>query len=228
MNAPSSTNKILSGKVTFVSALQPANMPLAIRFMPLPKVDDVLSVNDTWWHKLIEQQEMRLLVNDSYSGTTVCTQVRDGQPLSSSFAHRVNHSFCGDDGQQPDYIFLFGCTNDSWLDREIGQVQFQNWDIDDLKRVLPAYCYVLDQLSATYRNSRIVTVINTDLHSEISQGMMLASDHYGTIAVKLHDIDKQHGHPSALGMKQIAEQVCEALEQTLKNRPPVPVSFIPN
>lgn len=182
-------------------------------YYPYPEmVDDVLSVNDTWWHKLINQQGMRLLVNNSYSGTTVCTQVRDGQPLSSSFVERVHHPFCSDDGRQPDYIFLFGCTNDSWLDREIGQVQYEGWTADALKCVLPAYCYVLDQLSTVYQHARIVTVINTELKPEIADGMLLSSDHYGAITVKLHDIDKQHGHPSALGMSQITEQICKVLD----------------
>ena len=185
-------------------------------YYPNPEmVDNVLSVEDTWWCKLIYQQGMRLLVNDSYSGSTVCTCVRDNQPMSASFVERVHCSFCNDDKLQPDYFFVFGCTNDSWLDREIGQVQYESWTEDDLKSVLPAYCYVLDQLSAVYKKSKIVTVINTGLHPEITKGIILSSDHYGTIVVKLHDIDKQSGHPSALGMSQIADQICEILEQNI-------------
>lgn len=44
---------------------------------------------------------------------------------------------------------------------------------------------------------------------------MLSSEHYGAITVKLHDIDKQNGHPSALGMSQIADQICEMLKQSI-------------
>lgn len=183
-------------------------------YYPKPeKVDNVLSVDDTWWCKLIKQQGMRLLVNDSYSGSTVCTRVRDNHPMSASFVERVHHSFCDTDGVQPDYIFVFGCTNDSWLDREIGQVQYEGWTESDLKSVLPAYCYVLDLLSAMYKKSKIVTVVNTGLNPEIRRGIILSSEHYGTIKVNLHDIDKQNRHPSALGMSQIADQICEILEQ---------------
>ena len=185
-------------------------------YYPNPElVDDVIYVEDTWWGKLINQQGMRLLVNDSYSGATVCTRVREPQPLSSSFVERVHYSFCNDDKLQPDFIFVFGCTNDSWLGREVGQVQYESWTEDDVKCVLPAYCYVLDQLSVVYKKSKIVTVINTEMHPEITKGIMLSSEHYGAITVKLHDIDKQNGHPSALGMSQIADQICEMLKQSI-------------
>lgn len=49
-------------------------------YYPNPElVDDVIYVEDTWWGKLINHQGMRLLVNDSYSGATVCTCVREPQ-----------------------------------------------------------------------------------------------------------------------------------------------------
>lgn len=184
-----------------------------ICYYPNPeRGDNVLSVRDTWWHKLIELRGMRLLVNDSYSGSTVCTRVRSNQPASASFVARAHHSFSGDDNVRPDYILVFGGTNDSWLDRKPGKVQYGNWGEEDLSFVLPAFCYVLDQLSQVYPETKIVTVLNTGLRHEISEGILLASEHYGAICVILHDIDKQHGHPTALGMSQIADQICEVLE----------------
>lgn len=183
-------------------------------YYPKPEsVADVLTVEDTWWHKLIACHDMRLLVNDSFSGATVCTCVRDAHPASASFVERAHHSFCSEDGLQPDYIFVLGCTNDSWLDREIGQVQYESWTREDLKKVLPAYCYVLNQLSVEYQKSKIVSVINTELHPDIIRGMVLAGEHYGAVTVRLREIDKQNGHPTALGMNQIAEQICAVLDR---------------
>jgi hypothetical protein len=176
-------------------------------------VADVLSVQDTWWCKLVEQKGMRLLVNESFSGATVCTHGREYLPASSSFVARAHNSFCGVNQQEPDYIFAFGGTNDSWLEREIGQVQYGGWNEEDLKRVIPAFCYILHQFAINYKKTKIVTVINTDLHPEIGKGILLLSAHYGAIAVELHDIHKQDGHPTALGMSQITEQICEALEK---------------
>lgn len=182
-------------------------------YYPNPNnVTDVLCVEDTWWQKLIIDKGMRLLVNNSYSGATVCTHVRDTQPVSASFAERVMCSFRDVDDSDPDYIIVFGCTNDSWIDREIGELQYGNWSENDLRRVLPAYCYVLNVLLEKYPKSKIVSVINTKLNPGIADGMLEAGEHYDVTSVRLKDIDKQNGHPSALGMRQIADQICEALE----------------
>lgn len=182
-------------------------------YYPDPKkVDDVLSVQDTWWFKLIEQKGMQLLVNDSYSGATMCTCVRETQPASSSFVERVHNLYCADERIDPNYVFVFGGTNDCWLKRTVGQVKHDGLR-DDLKKILPAYCYILKTLSTVYKRTKIISVVNTGLNSEVVDGMILANNYYGAITVKLHDIDKQNGHPSALGMCQITEQICECLEQ---------------
>lgn len=177
-------------------------------YYPNPnKVDDVLRVEDTWWHQLMERNSLRLLVNNSYSGATVCTHTRDGQPPESSFTVRVKNVTA----KSPNYIILFGCTNDSWLNRQRGQVQFDNWTETDLTMTLPAYCYVLDVIGKECPQAVAVCVINTQLHPEIAEGMRQAGEHYGAAVVELSEIDKQNGHPSALGMQQIAKQIEAAL-----------------
>lgn len=182
-------------------------------YYPRPEsVDDVLEVQQTWWHILSERHGMRLLLNNSYSGATVCTQVRDTQPKAASYTERAKMPFGLPDGEQPDYIFVFGGTNDSWLNRSIGCIQFENWTEKDLENVLPAYCFVLDALTHSYPNTKIVSVINNELHEDIIEGFVLAGKHYDTITVQLHNIDKQNGHPSALGMQKIALQIGEAIE----------------
>lgn len=178
-------------------------------YYPSEKVEDVLQVEHTWWYQLMQRHGMKMLVNNSYSGATVCTNTRDGQPFSSAFTERAKKSFSGD--TNPDYIFLFGCTNDSWLERTIGQPKFEVWTEEDLRQVLPAYCFVLDYLTKHNPQSKIVAVVNTQLHPEIHAGILEAAKHYDVTAVVLENIDKQCGHPSALGMRQIAEQIEAAL-----------------
>ncbi len=178
----------------------------------LESVDDVFRVEDTWWHKLGQENGMKLLVNNSYSGSTVCTQVRETQPKAAAFALRANEcSFSGTQGETPDYIMVFGGTNDSWLGRTPGELQNQDWSAADLEQVLPAYCYVLDRLSLRYPDSRIMAVINTDLDPVIKHGLLRAAEYYKAAVVELARIDKQNGHPSALGMSQIAQQIQSVL-----------------
>jgi len=179
-------------------------------YYPLPDmVDDVLQVEQTWWHQLMTKHDMTLLVNDSWSGATVCTNTRDGQPPISAFTERAKRSFSG--GKKLDYIFLFGCTNDSWLDRTVGEPKFVHRTEEDLFCVLPAYSFCLEYLTEKNPQAKIVAVINTDLKPEIKAGMIVAAEHYGATVVALENINKQHGHPSALGMCQILEQVEAAL-----------------
>ena len=190
---------------TFIGYITPGNDC----YYPRETVDDVLQVEHTWWHQLMQRYGMQLLVNDSYSGATVCTHLRDGKPPISAFTERVKRSFSGQ--VQPDYIFLFGCTNDSWLNRSIGQVKFADITQEDLKQVLPAYCFVLEHLTRCNLNAKVVALLNTDLHPDIHNGILTAAAHYGAVAVVLKDIHKQNGHPSALGMRQIADQIEAAL-----------------
>ena len=178
-------------------------------YYPCESVDDVLKVEDTWWYQLAQRNDLQLVCNDSYSGATVCTHTRDGQPFSSAFTERAKISFSG--VQQPDYIFVFGCTNDSWLERSIGQVMYENRTEEDLKQVLPAYCCILEYLTSRNPYSKVVAIVNTQLHPDISRGIVEAGEHYGASVVVLEDIHKQNGHPTALGMSQIAEQVAAAL-----------------
>ena len=178
-------------------------------YYPSESVDDVLEVEDTWWYQLAQRNDLQLLKNDSYSGATVCTHTRDGQPFSSAFTERAKISFSG--AQQLDYIFVFGCTNDSWLERSIGQVKYENRTEEDLCQVLPAYCFILEHLTTKNPNSKVIAIVNTGLHPDIHQGIVAAGAYYGVRVVVLENIDKQNGHPTALGMSQIAQQVETAL-----------------
>ncbi|MBR4016604.1 MAG: hypothetical protein IKK11_02190 [Oscillospiraceae bacterium] len=181
-------------------------------YYPNPEnVDDVLRVEDTWWHQLMQRNQMKLMVNDSYSGATVCTDTRPGQPVSSAFTERVKSAFST--GEQADYIFVFGGTNDSWLERSVGQVKYTHRTQEDLRQTLPAYCEVLEYLLQHNSGSKIVAVVNTELHPDIHKGICNAAEHYGVMTVVLQNIDKQSGHPSALGMGQIANQIQAALEK---------------
>ena len=169
------------------------------------KVDDVLQVDQTWWHLLMTRNDMQLIINDSYSGATVCTHTRDTQPFSSAFVERAKVSFSGD--LPLDYIVLFGGTNDNWLGRTTGQVQFADWTESDLREVLPAYCFILDYLTKHNPQSQVIAVLNSGFDPALHSGMVSAATHFGAKVVELENISKQTGHPTALGMTQIAQQI---------------------
>lgn len=182
-------------------------------YYPSPeRVDDVLVVEDTWWHQLFAKRNMNLLFNDSWSGSTVCKHVRDCHPPESAFVYRMKETLSPTE-ETPVCIFLFGGTNDSWLGREIGSIQYQDWAEHDLRQVLPAYCYMLDYVCKSNPDAAVFCILNTQLKPEIHEGILTACEHYGAVAVELHNINKKSGHPSRLGMQQIAQQIDEVLDQ---------------
>ena len=178
-------------------------------YYPNANVEDVLQVEHTWWHQLMAATGMELKRNDSYSGATVCTNTREGQPFSSAFTERAKVSFSGD--LPLDYIILFGGTNDNWLKRTIGQVKFADWTETDLYQVLPAYCFILDYLTKHNPQSQVIAVLNSGFDPALHSGMLAAATHFGAKIVELETISKQCGHPTALGMTQIARQIQASL-----------------
>ena len=182
-------------------------------FYPHDGIDDVLSVEDTWWRQLIERRHMRLLINDSSSGTTVSTSVRKHHSLEDAFVMRMQKSLSspGIHGEKPDCILLFGGTNDSWLDVPPGTPQYEGWTDESLRRILPAYCYMLDYTLKNNPDAAVYAIVNTDMKAEVTHGIQDVCAHYSVPVIMLHDISKQYGHPNRLGMRQIADQVDAAL-----------------
>ena len=177
-------------------------------YYPRPEaVPDVLRVEDTWWHRLAESTGMTLTVNDSYSGSTVCNTIREGLPAESSFVRRMDNylaeNFFAEHNIET--MFLFGGTNDSWIDAPIGRNKYADRTQEDLMYVLPAFCALIEQAKAAVKE--LIVVINTELKYEITDGIMKACEKNDVKYVLLKEIDKEGGHPTELGMRQICDQI---------------------
>ena len=165
-----------------------------------------MKVEDTWWHQFSSVTGWRLLLNESWSGSTICNTGYDGVPCPTwSFIARMKNIVAGD--SDPDLILICGGTNDSWANSPIGQLKFSDWTEEDLASYLPACCYMLDYLRREAPQTEIVCIVNSELKPEITQGQFDACEHYGAHALLLKDIDKLWGHPSVAGMTAMCEQV---------------------
>ena len=182
-------------------------------YYPNENVPDMKRAEDTWWQLLIAKRGFRLLINDSSSGTTVSTSVRPEHVITDAFIMRMKHSLsaAGVNGEKPDCILLFGGTNDGWTDVKLGENQYADWTDEDLKRILPAFCYMLDYVTKQNPQAEIAAIVNTEFPEGMSEGMQQACEHYNVKCILLHDISKVCGHPDRQGMRQIAEQVDAAL-----------------
>ncbi len=177
--------------------------------------NDVEKVEDTWWYPLLSKYNLKMLINSSYGGSTVCNSGYDGDDYSSiSFMARAKNDL--DNKIHPDVIILFGGTNDFWVPAPCGPLLFENWKKQDLYQFAPAYCFLLDYLKRTHSNSTIINVINDDITGEIRKKMKEASNIYNIQNVELKNISKENGHPNKLGMLQIREQLCNEAFDRLK------------
>ena len=176
----------------------------------LGKTVKKMTADKTWWWRLSEITDATLVFNDSWSGSTVCFTGRDGDCSgTSSFIARYRKMYEGGffDNNEVDTIFVFGLTNDNWIDSPLGEEKYENIEEKDLYSVLPATCYIIGQLKKNHPEKQIVFIENTGFKPEISVCLENAAKHFGIKLIRLENIDKDFGHPTPLGMQQIASQV---------------------
>lgn len=172
---------------------------------------NVKTAKDTWWSIFTQRTDYDLVLNDSWSGSTISyTGLKNTNcSESSSFIYRYNK--LKKDGffeKNPiDVVFVFGGTNDNYSGALLGEMKFKDFKKQDLFQVLPAICYFACRLKTDLPNTAIVFIINTNIKHEIQDCMEKAAEYYGIKSVKLQDIDKEGEHPTKKGMKDIGEQV---------------------
>ena len=180
----------------------------------LPETD-VTNVYQTWWHQVVTEAKLNLILNNSWSGSTIGYTGYENTDCSksSSFIYRlhelIEQGFF--DKNNIDTVFVFGGTNDSWANAPLGTMKYENWENKDLYSVLPAICYFLKALKDKLPKAHIYCLINTDLKPEISAGMRNACQTYGITEISFDMIDKNCDHPTIKGMQDIKNTVLNVL-----------------
>lgn len=178
---------------------------------------DLNSPDETWWGLMINETGWKLVRNDSWSGAPICYRGYNETDVSEtcSFIYRLEK--LRDEGyyeeNKIDTVIVFGGTNDSWCGAEIGEDMTEGWEKDDLYRVLPAIRYYFKALRETFPEADIYTVCNCDINERIVEVMVDASKKSGATPIVLQNIDKIEGHPTALGMAEIKDQVLSVMEK---------------
>ena len=178
---------------------------------------DVRKVTETWWHQVISETGMNLVQNNSWSGSTVCHTGYNNTDCSntSSFIYRLRK--LTEEGffqeNRIDTVFVFGGTNDSWADDPLGTLKFDGIQESDLFCVLPGISYFLQTLKNILPQADIYCLINTELKPEIADGFLQVCGKVGITPVTFDYIDKNCGHPTVRGMKDIRNGVLAALDK---------------
>jgi len=184
-------------------------------YLPFYPMFDVLKTEDMWWGHLIKNEDYNLIQNNSWSGSTLGHTGYNNDDAShiNSFIYRYRQlkeaGFF--EKNKIDTVFVFGGTNDSWANAPLGENKLSNWNEQDLFSVLPAINYMAYTLKNDLPNTEIVFIINTEIKEEIQTCMEQTAVNYKVKAVRLRDIDKESGHPTAKGMLSIYEQVLKVL-----------------
>lgn len=166
------------------------------------KENDVTKVEETWWYRFINDHGYQLEINNSYSGATICnTGYKKADYTDRSFITRMSNL------GKPNVIFIFGGTNDSWAGVPIGDYKYADWTKEELFSFRPAFCQLLDYVTKHYPETKVYNITNTELSEEVTVSMDEICRHYGVANIRLHDINKQWGHPSVQGMKSISGQL---------------------
>lgn len=166
---------------------------------------------ETWWMRLLNKTGWNLLLNNSWSGSTVCHTGWNGVDCShiNSFIYRFRQ--LRDNGffkeNKVDTVLVFGGTNDSWSNAPLGEIKLADFEEKDLYNVLPAFGYLMSEMKSALPEADIYFLVNSDLKPEVGECIEKAGKHFGVNVIKLHDIDKREGHPTPLGMETICEQV---------------------
>ncbi len=168
-------------------------------------------VEKTWWRILANENNLNVICNDSFSGSTICNTVRETFTIETSFVSRLDkyiaENFFAEN--KINTMLIFGGTNDSWIGAPVGNLIYSDWTDDALKCVLPAFCYLISRAKEVVEE--VIVIINTDLKQEITEGFVEACEKNEINYLRLKEIDKENGHPTELGMKQISEQVAALL-----------------
>lgn len=175
----------------------------------------VASHKKTWWYRLIERTGSKLLLNSSYSGSTICHTGYDGADYSDrSFAARteklVKSGYFTEN--RVDTLIILGGLNDYWAKSPRGEVKLEGFTEGDLYSVYPAFAYILSLVREASPETRIIYISEEYLPEDMRAEMRRICEHFGAETVELYGISKKEGHPDAAGMESIAEQVLEYLE----------------
>lgn len=176
---------------------------------------DVNNVKETWWHQLIEQTHSSLLLNSSYSGSTICHTGYDGADVSNiSFVGRMTALFAQTDFQKEkvDTVIIYGGLNDYWAHAPLGELMYEHFTTEDLYSVYPAFAYLLSNTKRNLPNARIIVIIEESLGLKIKENFAIICEQLAVEHIEPKNISKKQSHPDLAGMDQITDQILTYLK----------------
>lgn len=178
---------------------------------------DVTDWTKTYWGYLLNSYwyGMKLDVNTSWSGSSVASG-KDGS-VRTPFVDESRLGLLNN----PDYVILFGGTNDAIADNGIGLGEYV-YDtplaqINHEKRFRDAYIYVIKYIQEKFPAAKIICIIGTDITGDYGVSVEEIAKHYNLHYVDFRGEKNVAGkvtiysssHPDAAGHAYMAKKIYE-------------------
>ena len=169
-----------------------------------------VTLNDTWWMQAAQKLGARILVNNSYSNSTIFSPFSDSNDQSYITRPYNLHDNTGENaGEEPDIIVVYIGTNDfSYHKSRLGT--YESIDFDSLIREIngeyaylkpttaaEAYAIMLHKITTTYKNAEVYCFTQlqrkADTYSDIisfkkyNEALASVAEHMGCFVVDLYN-----------------------------------------
>lgn len=165
--------------------------------------NDVLSVDKTWWMKLISHTNARLEVNNSYSGACVSGNA------DSSYLNRI-----GSIGS-PKYLIIHGGTNDGWNNIIAGNLHFDRINSElNTGEFADSYDLLIRKAIYLHPNTNIILVIPHTASDDYANIIETISKHYnlfGCVDLRQYTFYTVNNHYQVEGMDIVEKAVYKKL-----------------
>lgn len=164
------------------------------------QINDVGTYADMWWYKFAYNYNIRLVCNNSWSGSKIA------KSTNSCFLNRVD-----DIGDVPELIIVLGTRNDD-NNSELGDYKYSDWTENDLTYYRPACAKLLSDLQTMYIGATILFACNSANADKIASAQEICS-HYNVPYLQLTLTSAQLGgnHPNKAGMEYISSNIINKL-----------------
>ncbi len=175
---------------------------------------DVNHVDETWWKILERSCGSEVVLNESYSGSTISHTGYAGDCISNSFITRFENLIKTGyfEENKIDTVIILGGLNDFWAKAPLGEVKYGDISVEEQYYFLPALSYFLSLVKSTLPDAEVIFIVEEYIEGDMREGMYEICNKLEITAVTLKEISKESAHPDEKGMKAIANQIIDTLE----------------
>lgn len=175
--------------------------------------NNVTSVTQTYWYKILKKLKASLVKNESWSGSTMSYSGWGnlGDNKENSFIQRMvklGEQLVNSFSLSPNLIIIEGATNDSRPEEPfLGEYKYEGWVDFDFNYFRPACAYILYYLQYWNPGARIIfLIVKSTIKESVIESIKTICDHYGIEYVETYP-SLSNGHPNIDGHNTMYEDL---------------------